>query len=425
MTTLRRRARYRVPRRGTMLRTAIVVLGHLAILLPAAALTVEDAQSWQTDLPLYQTYGEAFAAGGTPYKSFSLEYPPLSLLAFVPPALAGTAEDAAYPVRFAVWMSVFMAASSAAFLHAGGQAGWARRTIVYFALLIPASPWVLWRFDALPATVTVVALILVHFRLPAAAGVTLAVGGLTKVYPLVVAPVIFAYWLARKDSAGARRFLVALTATVGLSIVLLASFIPEAARSIIGYHADRTLHIGSLAGAFVSLGRALGLVSAEISIDHASTGIVSPWSSPALAVSAGLGIVALAAVSIRAYRAFARAALGQSVPLSLLATFAVGSLLTFMLAGKVLSVQYAVWLLPAAAALPIPLAGALVLALVCNLAVYPLLYEQLLVFDVVAIGALNVRNALMVAVLVAIVVGPPASAEASSPRVASPLERRS
>src|SRR5580692_2271885 len=43
-----------------------------------------------TDLPIYQTYGEAMRAGRLPYRDFAVEYPPAALPAFVAPTYLGS-----------------------------------------------------------------------------------------------------------------------------------------------------------------------------------------------------------------------------------------------------------------------------------------------------------------------------------------------
>jgi hypothetical protein len=93
--------------------------GYLLLgLLGLAAVTARLAHSvWLhrpllvgSDLDVYARYASRIMAGQVPYRDFPLEYPPLSLLAFLPPRVAAPLAGADYAAGFVLLMLLLAAA---------------------------------------------------------------------------------------------------------------------------------------------------------------------------------------------------------------------------------------------------------------------------------------------------------------------------
>jgi hypothetical protein len=112
--------------------------------------------------------------------------------------------------------------------------------------------------------------------------------------------------------------------------------------------------------------------------------------------------LALAVGALRAALRDRREAGG--VTRSTLVNFIVATLLVVILSNKVLSPQYLVWLLPFAALLPGPQAMLLVAASVLTTIEYPILFDELRAIDPFPVLVVNVRNAMLFALFVWILI---------------------
>ena len=119
------------------------------------------------------------------YHTLPLEYPPLTLAIFSPPLLA---PERAYPVMFALLMGLTAFFIYWLLLRYGPRgAGMVFSACLVVGCLATAFS----RFDLVPAALTLLCLILAEHKRWSLAYLALALGVLTKLFPIVLFPVLF------------------------------------------------------------------------------------------------------------------------------------------------------------------------------------------------------------------------------------------
>ena len=277
--------------------------------------------------------------GEIPYRDFFIEYPPGSLLAFVPPALFSS-NRVAYTELFAIEMAlavvgalVLMALAARRFW---GPWAYIVPAATFTAAAIPFYNLILARYDAVVTLTLAVSTLCVALggRYVLLAYATLGFGAAAKLIPaLATLPLAT---LRR----GAVRGYVAFFAVLALFFappLLLAS--EGLVRSFV-YQADRGLQVESLAA---SLLLKLGLVN-RIGFGHGAFEVrgrgVEFASSLSFPITAFLIVITVLVM----YREYRLGRLGvEQYP-----RYAAALILAYMLGSRVLSPQFMLWLLPLA-----------------------------------------------------------------------------
>ena len=323
-------------------RIAIAVALVAATLAGVLMTTGVDGSPGISDTFVYERYGERITHGGVPYRDFRVEYPPGAIVAFVVPALLADNHDD-YDAAFAALMIVAIAAIAVLLLLAAEALG---RTPAAGVLAVGLfgvgflllGPFTLTRFDFLAAAVTAAALTALlrgHDRLGA---VVLGVAIATKLYPVVLLPLVVARaWKASGRAAGLRQLALAVgtAAAVYLPFLVLA---PEGVVRSVWQQLGRPLQIESLgAGVLLALHATVGMPLGWAS-GHGSQNLTGAVSSAAAVATTVAGAVALLAVWTR----FARGGAGDEC----FVRCAAAAVVAFVAFGKVLSPQFLIWLLP-------------------------------------------------------------------------------
>jgi uncharacterized membrane protein len=270
------------------------------------------------DWPTYERYGDAiFYRELVPYRDFAVEYPPLALAVFIPPAAFGN-----YAAAFAWEMAVCGVALVAVVAAI-------RREAAFYVALAPllAGSLILSRFDLWPALLTVAALAaLLRARHGLGWGL-LGAAVAAKLWPLVIVP-LAVVWSYR---AGRIRDALIGFAVVAVAFISFAIVAPRGLWDSVSGQASRPLQIESLgASLFTAFGHP-AVISSHGSQNVAGHGSVA-------AVFTLLQVAVLVALWI----AFAR---GPAEPDRLL-RYSAASVCAFIAFGKVLSPQFLLWLIP-------------------------------------------------------------------------------
>jgi hypothetical protein len=252
------------------------------------------------------------------------------------------------------------------------------------------------RYDA--AVTLLLALILLgvargRWVLPA---MVAGIGFALKITPALLLPLLLI--LAPRERLG--RMLAGFSAAAGLPFLVTALLGGDAAVNLtrmFAYHADRPLEIESVLATPFWVGRLLGGGPVLVGLAAGSQVIASPWADLVARSSGVLLVVAVGAVFAAVWRR--RGAIGADARLRTLAVLV--TLLAPLVASKVLSPQYFIWLLPAIALVAVDrrLLGALLaVALLLTHVEFPANY-WLFATDQVpfAIGIVVVRNVVLVA----------------------------
>jgi len=294
------------------------------------------------DVHIYQGYAERFLHGQLPYRDVFVEYPPGAFAVFMPPTAFGAPHyNAAFKSLMALCGVATILLAALVLVELGVTRG---RLVLAVALLalapVALGPISLNTYDAWPALLTVLALLLfLRGRALLGAGV-LGLAVSAKVYPLVLVPLAGIYIWRR---AGPRRVLAALAVFV---VIAAAVVVPFAAYDLHGVassfrsQAERGLQIESLGASLLLAADRLGLYDANVVETTGVAGRNLSGSLPDAVAVLTLVLEAVAVVTVWLLYARVRDARAR-LPLAFAA--AVAGFLAFT---KVFSPQYLVWLVP-------------------------------------------------------------------------------
>ncbi|HEX5504081.1 MAG TPA: glycosyltransferase family 87 protein [Thermomicrobiales bacterium] len=386
-----------------------------------------------SDLAVYFSYGQRMVGGLVPYRDFVMEYPPLAAPLFWLPARFAR-DLAAYEHAFLLEVIAFDLAGV-------GAALWALRRFAprlsAWGILLAQPLWLIaigrglafTRFDLAPAALVLLALVLFALRHERWAWGVLGLATALKLYPAVLAPLfVIARWRRRAWRQAAGDALVFAAAILLPSLAVTRGH-PSALAVFFTYHLDRGLEIETVSA---SLLMALHLVGYPVSwtIGHNAAELVAPQAPLFAALALPLTVVALGVVYVVAWRR--EPALGAPPDparrFDWLVRLSAAALLAFMLAGKVLSPQYLLWLYPLAAVLTgrrtVAWWALFLVALALGHWIYPLHWVELVSFQPPAIAALIARNGILL-ILGAMLLAPRASTEAraAAAKTSSPAGR--
>jgi len=382
-------------------------LAPLAIVVTLLALTPERLLFIPaSDLLVYERYGGQLLAGATPNRDFAVEYPPLALLPMALPRLIwpfGDAGDLGYAWGFTLIEGTL--ACLTGWLIGRVSEHPIGALVTWVALVFASATQMAWRYDLWPAVLVLAALVAADRGRPGLAGAAIGAGVMLKLFPLVVLPILAARSIALQEWSILRRLLLGSSLVIGSVMAVSIALTGPGAFHWVSYQLDRGLQLESSgAGLFLLLHLVEGL---PVTVGQAfgSMQVTAP-SSPdlmtaTLVASPVLTIALVGLVSVLAYVRFRRdqASLGR-VPLSSVATATVAMLVALLVTSKVFSVQYVVWFLPLVPLLAWPgrWIGLGIAAL--SALIYPLNYGPLWHLDPVLIVILNLRNLLLVGLLV-------------------------
>ena len=403
----------------------LLVLLYAIPFAVAAVTPVSEFQGGpQGDVGLYFRRASEVLSGLVPYRDFPLEYPPFALVPMVVPYVLwpfGAPAMSVYAWLFAGQMAVLLvalalvigriahiratwpgdaAAGASAVLPDDLRAEQRRVGIRLLILAAGASLALTWRFDLFPVLLATVGLWVALEHRPVAAGAAIGAGILAKLFPLVLAPALAAAWLVSRDWFRLARFAQLVGVVVIGGMLPFVAFAGHDAFGFVGYQAERGLQIESVGGGFVLL---VGLITGE------AVRLFSPFS--AWEVSGDLTNVLLPLTSVALIGGFGALALlgwpraredvarDGAVSPATIVTIATGAILVLVLTNKVFSIQYVVWLVPFVALLPGRKFWLAAAAVALSIPIHPVLYEALVDQEALPILVLNLRNALLAALL--------------------------
>lgn len=379
--------------RSSIVRPVLVAV--VAQVAMTAAMTAVKVRAGRDDADIYFRYATLMREGQVPYRDFRVEYPPLALPLFLVAALASH-DVASFKFAFGVEMLIFNAAT------VWLVARWADRRRVghdvrlplvrYTFLYLFLSRLLVLRYDAATTFLGFAAATWWFSGRGRRGGLAAALGTLMKVYPAAIAIVAVPWDLVRPGSSrgrGLAAFLISMT--LG-SLAWLAVGGPRGVAESLGYQLGRGFEFGSLYSGVQML--AAKAVGAEIAVvrDHAAWASVTPWSPQLLRIV----LPVQAATILLVCTVFVRRGMTEGV------RFSSAAILAFIIAGKVFSPQYLIWLLPFIAVLERPIARRAFWLFAAGCAatlIAPALTAWYPRTEAVVILAYNIKNALFVALL--------------------------
>lgn len=365
----------------------------------------------------YYDYATMGLSGELPYRDFPFEYPVLSFPLFLIPRLL-TADFERYRVAFVAEMFLFDAAAIVLVARHGGRA-WGAETVArrlgwYTLYGFLLGPLLIGRFELAPMTFAFAAATWWFSGRRTLGGSVAALGALMKVFPGLVAAPALVRELALLRTARPRGAM-ALLATLGIGLAGWLWLAGGRMGESLGYHAGRGLELESLLGGLVLLAGSLTGRPVSCDFDHNAFHVApdrGAWLAP-------LAFPLLAATQLLVVWRFWRTGMADGM------RYSAAAILAFIVAGKVLSPQYLIWLLPFLAVLDGP-TGRLSrrIFLLCCLTttlIYPGPgFAMILDHQAGAILLLNVRNALLFWLLVVLLYGPAGGGTVVGPALTRP-----
>jgi hypothetical protein len=263
------------------------------------------------------------------------------------------------------------------------------------AALMPVACGALLRthFDLFPVALLLAGLLLLCRDRPRAGLAVIALGAMTKAFPLVAVPVALAWLLGRglrREAWQGALACLAVMAVVGGAALAIS---PDGTLDAVRYHLDRPVQIESSPALAVLGLDAAGVGEAESVSSHRSDGLVHPADDALTALFATAFVVLLALLCIRA---------GSGRRELVIASLA--ACVAFALLGKVLSPQFITWALPLGALAFAwrmhALAVAVALAAVLTQIEFPAHYLDVVAREPAALALVAARNLALLAVLV-------------------------
>ncbi len=356
----------RLSRQTTGRRRWILYILEFGLLGVALAMTqVLAVKLWllgNGDVTEYVHYAQEFWLGSPPFHALPVEYPPLAIVPFSLTLLPPLPD---YHTVFAVWMGALVILGYIGFLKYAGRA----RAMVYIGyLLAGTAATLIARFDIVPALATLLALWMTERGKFGYAYVLIAVGILLKLYPGFLLPIVMIeHWKVATNAAilrgedtdeaarswwqgnpvavarklwqrPATRLVVRgtsyclLLVAFGFGVALAIS--PAGALSGFMYAGNRPLQVESTPATLLWLGTLFG-IPANPNYSFVSLNYVGPLDVMLKPLSA----IALAAGCLWVYWRHARGNLrvGQAF---------VACLAVVIVANKIFSPQYLIWILP-------------------------------------------------------------------------------
>jgi hypothetical protein len=356
------------------------------------------------DLHLYYDVALKLTQHGIPYMDFPFEYPPLAMIPILAPQVVNHFVGGSfntYCFLFAL-QNLSFAAISARLIYLTGVPNQADRPSLtaYFVIILLSLPIYLFRYDSFPALLSCIAVYSVR-KQSFGTGIAIVTGALAKIYPLVMAPVILLWYTVRKDYRKAIVYCGGIALMSVLTLAITLKFAGDHFMHFLEYHLYRGIHLESLAGGILLMLKTLQIVTVYSESGFGSINLISSLSPVVLSSINIVAPVILILLHIFYATTFIaekkkNGTIGENTVIA-----ATGSLvLAFIILNKVFSPQYIVWLFPFIPFYNSAIRGKFIVALILTITIFPGWYPYLIYHHPVAIIALNVRNALLIWIMI-------------------------
>ena len=383
-----------------------------AFVLCLGGLLGQQKEAQFPDIPLYSEYSLKLMQGLIPYRDFPVEYPPFSLVYFVLPRLLGLGQNSdvhLYSVAFLIQNLVVSVVLAFVLLRTIAQLDMNPRsrqiTCFYTVLLAITAPFAAWRYDLLPALLTLLSVLFLVTSRSAIAGICLGLGIAAKLYPIIFIPIFCFYYLVSRQWRSLGKFLLFTISSIVI-IFLPFWFAGGQILSFLNYHQSRGVHIESSFGGLLLLLDMLGLTQIEVVVNFGAFHLKSPLADVTLQLQSLLLVLGSILITIRCYLSFREEYTSTGVIQSATPVFyCVLMLLTFIALSKVFSAQYMVWLLPFIGFVQPQMYGLILAIYVLTTIIYPFYYWLLLAISPIGVLVLNLRNVLVFVLLIWLLLG--------------------
>jgi uncharacterized membrane protein len=381
------------------------ILGALAVLVWIGPLQFANSLTPQiSDIPTYEGAYRQMADGALPYRDFALEYPPLAAALFwVAGILPGS-----YAVGFSFLMMVALVLTVIPVTLTARHLGMGLARQVAAGGIVALSPLLLGglletRFDLVLAALIAWMLWAVVTDRMTTAWVILGVAVLVKLVPLAFIPLLAIVHSRRHGARDTGRGALAGLATVLVVAVPLAIVAPSGLWDSVAYHLDRPLQLESTGAAYLMAMRLLAGIPLAVETSFGSQGLAGEAPEVMALVSTVVLVVLVLAIALTVMRLLTTQPAGAWSAIFVAGIAATS--LSLLVAGKVLSPQFLIWILPSVLLIRGRYGWAstwtAVAALLLTQAYFPSRYWELVALQSPEMGILVARDAVLICLLAA------------------------
>ncbi len=355
-------------------------------------------QTPYSSIGLYNDFSARLIEGNIPYRDFTFEYPPFSLLFFLLPQLL-TASIDNYQIVFQLQVFLFILLGLFLLYRIGKLQGRPvlGMFVVYTLAILASGPIIIQSYDIFPAILLLLSCYLFMANKHVFSWMVLAMASLTKVFPLFIAPVFLVYYLKTREY---KRILSGIGVFAITSFAILIPFLaisPGSLFNLIDYHTQRGIQIESIYSSCVLFADKIGLIEANLEFYAGSWHLTG---SVAEALATASTFLMLIALLFSYWLIYNRIVPGKSL------VYETGTYLLLVISivfvtSKILSPQYLIWILPL---LPLLLSNTryfiwifFLVAGGATFYIFPLSYLDLIDLSPFVVMVLVLRNALLLA----------------------------
>jgi uncharacterized membrane protein len=367
----------------------------------------------QDDFTLSYYYSSKMVLGQLPYRDFAVEYPPLALVFMLLPRLCSANPDV-YADLFNTEMLIFDLIGLlliTAITRQLGKSIW-KTLVIYTLALLALGPIIVVRYDIIPAVVLLAALYLFLRGHSSWSWAFLAIGAMTKIFPLVALPLLLISQIQKRQYTQVLRGLGAFVLAGAVIAIPVLIFSPQGLLGSLTYHTGRSLQCETTYASFLLLAQSLGFGSLEIVNSSGSINVVSPLADALASWSTPIMLLLLLVIYWLYFRRLSREAnSARADGAAGLINFFFLAVLVFILSYKVFSPQFIIWFFPLVPLLTTRWGNLpwliFVMAALMTAFVYPKDYGGLEYGEMLAIGMLVLRNTALIVLAVLVMRGEP------------------
>ena len=336
----------------------VTIIGLAALLFSVELFFILVVVEPFGDVINFYNQAELVKSGMVPYSDFVFEFPPFAMLFFLIPSVF-TSDQNTYAYIFGIMMVLMALVCLYYLMKIADRIGISKVLVagVFIALILIYEADIVRKFDAIPMTLTVMA-IYYHIERRTALAYGLSVfGAFVKIYPIILSLLFLVLDLADRRDGRPSRILKGLASCLFVAVLAFAPFLIVGVPihdvlSFFSFQGDRGFQVESLVGVVIQGLGLLGITSYSLVPMYNTWDVVGPIAD-ALSTHWNLIVVVVllvlvASIAVRAFRHGSRGTTPRDLTLYALLLVA-----TFVILNKVFSTQYMLWLFPLLALLPV------------------------------------------------------------------------
>jgi len=389
-----------------------------AVILPIIFNTVYQITFSSTGL--YMDYASKVLGGSIPYHDFALEYPPFSMAFLILPRLF-TTSFSVYTVVYQIEVFLFDLLGLYLIYRIArnrGEAPW-KMLMAYSLAILAIGPIITKWYDIFPAIIVLLAIYYFQAGRYKTGWFLLALGTMTKIYPIAIAPILFIHHLCNHEY---KHVWSGISVFIATSLATIAPFIiisPGSLLNLITYHTQRGIQLETTYSSFLLTAGKISSSPPQLTFGAGSWNVIGPLADNLASISTFVLVFFLLVTYWFIYRQINK----DKNQFRDIGSYSILVIAVILITSKVLSPQYLIWLFPL---LPLlsgrqryVMWGIFIVIGALTYYIFPLHYVELIYLENEAVAILLLRNVLLV--LLTVLIGISAVARSEIPTIKQPI----